>query len=325
MAIANADKIWMYRMMSLCRRFEEGAAEAYADGFIGGFMHLYIGQEAVATGAVTALNHDDFVIATYRDHAHALVRESSPRELMAELYGRSTGVCKGKGGSMHFYDAERYFLGGYAIVGGNLPIAVGLGLAIQLQGEDRVVMAFMGDGATNQGVFHESLNMAKLWDLPIVFVVENNFYGIATDVRVSSSHNEIHKKAQGYGIPGHVVNGMDVMTVREKCEDLVRTVRRGSGPVLLECRCYRYQGHSMTDPGKYRSQAEADLWKKRDPIPRLAKALVADGVLDEARVQEIHAEVNDIVEDAMRFAEASPEPSPEALYQDLWLEGPPHA
>ena len=154
MPIPNADKIWMYRMMSLCRRFEEGAAEAYAEGFIGGFMHLYIGQEAVATGAITSLNHDDFAIATYRDHAHALVRESSPRELMAELYGRSTGVCKGKGGSMHFYDAERYFLGGYAIVGGNLPIAVGLGLAVQLQGEDRVVMAFMGDGATNQGARH---------------------------------------------------------------------------------------------------------------------------------------------------------------------------
>ena len=324
MAIANADKIWMYRMMSLCRRFEEGAAEAYAEGFIGGFMHLYIGQEAVATGAITSLNHDDFAIATYRDHAHALVRESSPRELMAELYGRSTGVCKGKGGSMHFYDAERYFLGGYAIVGGNLPIAAGLGLAVQLQGEDRVVMAFMGDGATNQGVFHESLNMAKLWDLPVVFVCENNFYGIATDVRTSSSYNEIHKKAQGYGIPGYVVNGMDVLAVREKCEDLVRTVRQGSGPVLLECRCYRYQGHSMTDPGKYRSQAEADLWKKRDPIPRLAKALVADGVLDDARVEEIHAEVNAIVEDAMQFAAASPEPSPEALYEDLYVEGPAH-
>ena len=170
MAIPVADKIQMYRMMSLIRRFEEGAAEAYAEGFIGGFMHLYIGREAVATGAISALNHDDFVIGTYRDHAHALVRESSPRELMAELYGRSTGVCKGKGGSMHFYDQARYFLGGYAIVGGNLPIAVSAALAVQLQDEDRVVMAFLGDGASNQGVFHESLNMAKLWDLPVIFV-----------------------------------------------------------------------------------------------------------------------------------------------------------
>jgi pyruvate dehydrogenase E1 component alpha subunit len=307
-------------MMSLIRRFEEGAAEAYADGFIGGFMHLYIGQEAVATGAISALNHDDYVIATYRDHAHALARESSPRALMAELYGRETGICRGKGGSMHFYDPENYFLGGYAIVGGHLPIAAGLGLSIHLQGEDRVVMAFFGDGASNQGVFHESLNMAKLWDLPIIFVCENNFYGIATDVRVSSSYNEIHKKAQGYGIPGHVVNGMDVLAVREICEDLVRNVRQGSGPVLLEARCYRYQGHSMTDPGKYRSQAEADLWKKRDPIPRLAKSLVDRSIVDDGRIQEIHAEVNGIVEDAMQFAEASPEPSPEALYEDLFVE-----
>ncbi len=314
----------MYRMMNLIRRFEEGAAEAYAEGFIGGFMHLYIGQEAVATGAITALNHDDFVIATYRDHAHALVRESSPRALMAELYGRATGVCKGKGGSMHFYDPENYFLGGYAIVGGNLPIGVGVALATQLQNEDRVVMSFFGDGASNQGVFHESLNMAKLWDLPVIFVCENNFYGIATDVRTSSSYNEIHRKAAGYGIPGHVVNGMDVVAVREVCEDLVKQVRQGTGPVLLEARCYRYQGHSMTDPGKYRSQAEADLWRKRDPIPRLARSLVAEGVLDEARVQEIHAEVNVIVEDAMQFAEQSPEPGPEALYADLFVEGPVH-
>ena len=324
MPIPAADRTQMYRMMTLIRRFEEGAAEAYAEGFIGGFMHLYIGQEAVATGAITALNHDDFAIATYRDHAHALVRESSPRALMAELYGRSTGVCKGKGGSMHFYDAENYFLGGYAIVGGNLPIGVGVALATQLQNEDRVVMAFFGDGASNQGVFHESLNLAKLWDLPVIFVCENNFYGIATDVRTSSSYNEIHRKAAGYGIPGHVVNGMDVIAVREICEDLVKQVRQGTGPVLLEARCYRYQGHSMTDPGKYRSQAEADLWRKRDPIPRLARSLIEQGVLDEARIQEIQAEVNRIVEDAMQFAEQSPEPGPEALYEDVYVEGPAH-
>ena len=321
MPVPIADQIQMYRMMSLIRRFEEGAAEAYADNYIGGFMHLYIGQEAVATGCITALNHDDFVIATYRDHAHALVRESSPRELMAELYGRQTGVCKGKGGSMHFFDAANYFLGGYAIVGGNLPIGVGVALAVQMQEEDRVVMAFFGDGASNQGVFHEALNMAKLWNLPVIFVCENNFYGIATDVRVSSSYNEIHKKAQGYGIPGHVVNGMDVMEVRELCEDLVRNVRRGAGPVLLEARCYRYQGHSMTDPGKYRSQAEADLWKKRDPIPRLAKDLIEKGALDEERIQAIQQEVNAIVEDAMQFAADSPEPAPHELYTDVFVEG----
>ena len=319
MPVPFADQLQLYRNMALIRRFEEGVAEAYAEGFIGGFTHLYIGQEAVATGAVSALNHDDYVIGTYRDHAHALVRETSPRALMAELYGRATGVCKGKGGSMHFCDPERYFMGGYAIVGGNLPLAVGLALSIQMRNEDRVVMAFLGDGASNQGVFHESLNMAKLWELPVIFLVENNFYGIATDVRISSAFNEIHRKAQGYGMPGHVVNGMDVIAVREECEEVVKYVRHGSGPVLIEARCYRYQGHSMTDPGRYRSQAEADLWRKRDPIPRLAKQLVQQG-LDASRLDAIQREVNEVVQDAMRFAESSPEPPHEALYEDLYVE-----
>ncbi|MCZ6713319.1 MAG: pyruvate dehydrogenase (acetyl-transferring) E1 component subunit alpha [Deltaproteobacteria bacterium] len=319
MPVPLADQLQLYRNMALIRRFEEGVAEAYAEGFIGGFTHLYIGQEAVATGAISAINHDDYVIGTYRDHAHALVREISPRALMAELYGRVTGVCKGKGGSMHFCDPERYFMGGYAIVGGNLPLAVGLALSVQMRNEDRVVMAFLGDGASNQGVFHESLNMAKLWELPVIFLVENNFYGIATDVRISSAFNEIHRKAQGYGMPGHVVNGMDVIAVREECEEVVKYVRHGSGPVLIEARCYRYQGHSMTDPGRYRSQAEADLWRKRDPIPRLAKQLVQQG-LDASRLDAIQREVNEAVQDAMRFAESSPEPSPEALHEDLYVE-----
>ncbi|MCZ6823613.1 MAG: pyruvate dehydrogenase (acetyl-transferring) E1 component subunit alpha [Deltaproteobacteria bacterium] len=319
MPVPLADQLQLYRNMALIRRFEEGVAEAYAEGFIGGFTHLYIGQEAVATGAISAINHDDYVIGTYRDHAHALVREISPRALMAELYGRVTGVCKGKGGSMHFCDPERYFMGGYAIVGGNLPLAVGLALSVQMRNEDRVVMAFLGDGASNQGVFHESLNMAKLWELPVIFVVENNFYGIATDVRISSAFNEIHRKAQGYGMPGHVVNGMDVIAVREECEEVVKYVRHGSGPVLIEARCYRYQGHSMTDPGRYRSQAEADLWRKRDPIPRLAKQLVQQG-LDASRLDAIQREVNEAVQDAMRFAESSPEPPDEALYEDVYVE-----
>ena len=180
-------------------------------------------------------------------------------------------------------------------------------------------MACLGDGASNQGVFHEALNMAKLWELPVIFVVENNFYGIATDVRISSAFNEIHRKAQGYGMPGHVVNGMDVIAVREECEEVVKYVRHGSGPVLIEARCYRYQGHSMTDPGRYRSQAEADLWRKRDPIPRLAKQLVQQG-LDASRLDAIQREVNEAVQDAMRFAESSPEPPDEALYEDVYVE-----
>jgi pyruvate dehydrogenase E1 component alpha subunit len=324
MAIPNADMIQLYKSMILMRRFEEGAAEAYAEGHIGGFMHLYIGQEAVGAGAISALNHDDVVVASYRDHAHALARDCSPHALMAELYGRATGICKGKGGSMHFYDKERYFVGGYAIVGGQLPIAAGIALGMQMRAEDRVVMTFFGDGASNQGVFHEALNMAKLWDLPVIFVCENNFYGIATDVRISSAYNEIHRKAQGYGIPGHVVNGMDVLAVREKCDEIVRNVRQGAGPVLLEARCYRYQGHSMTDPGKYRSQAEADLWKKRDPIPRLARQLAEAGLADERTLGDWQAEANRIVEDAMRYAEESPEPTAAALYEDVYVEEAAH-
>ncbi len=319
MAIPLADQLKMYKNMLLIRRFEEGVAEAYADGLIGGFTHLYIGQEAVAGGAIASLNHDDYAIGTYRVHAHALCRGTSPRRLMAELYGRTDGICKGKGGSMHFFDNEHYFMGGYGIVGGHLPIAAGLGLGIHMRSEDRVVMAFLGDGASNQGVFHESMNFAKLWDLPIIFVVENNFYGIATDVRVSSAFNEIHRKAQGYGMPGHVVNGMDVIAVREACDEVVSYVRQGSGPVLLEARCYRYQGHSMTDPARYRSQAEADLWRKRDPIPRLAKQLLAQDV-EQERLDGFQTEVNEIVADSMQFAEASPRPGPEALYEDLYAE-----
>ena len=322
MTIPHADQIRLYRDMALARRFEEGVAEAYADSFIGGFTHLYTGQEAVAAGSISALNHDDYVNATYRDHAHALARGADPGRLMAELYGRTTGVCKGKGGSMHFYDAENYFLGGYGIVGGNLPLAAGLGLSVQMKDEDRVVMSFFGDGASNNGVFHESLNMAKLWNLPVIFLCENNFYGLATDVRISSSFNEIYKKAQGYGMPGHVVNGMDVLEVRELCDEVVRHVRQGAGPVLIEARCYRFGGHSMTDPARYRPRAEEELWRKRDPLPRLARHLLKRQICDQARLDALQAEVIETVEAAMRFAEESPVPAPEALYEDLYVEEP---
>ena len=318
MSIPASEKIQMYRMMMLIRRFEEGVAEAYAEGFIGGFTHLYIGQEAVATGAIGALNHDDYAIDTYRDHAHALCRETPSRALMAELYGRQTGICKGKGGSMHFFDAERYFLGGYGIVGGNLPIATGVALSIQMRDEDRCIMCFFGDGATNQGVWHEAVNLAKLWHLPIIFICENNFYGIGTDVRTSSAHTEIYRRAAGYGIPGYQVNGMDVLAVRELCDEVVKRVREGAGPALIEARCYRYQGHSMTDPSRYRSRAEEELWRKGDPIPRLTKHLLGEGIVEQERLDAIAVEVDETVRDAMEFAERSPAPSPEALYEDLF-------
>jgi pyruvate dehydrogenase E1 component alpha subunit len=322
------DQIKLYKMMVLIRRIEERVAESYGEGKIGGFTHLYIGQEAVATGAISALNHDDYVISTYRDHGHFLARGGSPRKFMAELFGRATGICKGKGGSMHLADAENHFYGGTGIVGGSIPIAAGLGLASSYRGDDRIVMAFFGDGATNQGVWHEGLNFAQLWKLPVIFVCENNLYGIGTGVSAASSLTEVHKKASGYGMPGYLVNGMDVLEVRRICEEVLKLVRGGAGPVLIEARTYRYQGHSMTDPGRYRSRAEEELWRKRDPIPRLAKHLLAERICDEKKLREIETEIEDVCEDAVQFALESPEPEPQALYEDMFKEsfpGDPHA
>jgi pyruvate dehydrogenase E1 component alpha subunit len=318
----------MYRQMLLIRLLEERVAESYGDGKIGGFTHLYIGQEAVAVGAISTLNRDDYVIDTYRDHGHFLARGGDPNKLMAELFGRETGSCRGKGGSMHLADVEHYFYGGTAIVGGSMPIAAGLALASSYRGEDRVVMSFFGDGATNQGVWHEALNFAKLWNLPVIFVCENNFYGIGTGVRLSSALTEVHKKAAGYGMPGYKVNGMDVLEVRRVCEEVVRLVRGGGGPALIEARCYRYQGHSMTDPGRYRARAEEELWRKRDPIPRLAKYLEAEGVASAERLKEIEREVERVCEEAVQFADRSAEPPLSSLTEDLFAErypSDPHA
>ena len=326
--IPAADQIKLYRQMLLIRRMEERVAEMYGEQKIGGFTHLYIGQEAVAVGGISSLNHDDYVIDTYRDHGHYLARGGDPKAFMAELFGKATGCCKGKGGSMHLADVEHYFFGGTGIVGGSIPIAAGLGLACAYRGDDRIVMAFFGDGATNQGVWHEGLNFAKVWNLPVIFVCENNFYGIGTDVRLSSSLSEVHKKASGYGMPGYKVNGMDVLEVRRVCDEVVRLVRGGSGPALIEAVCYRYQGHSMTDPGRYRARAEEELWRKRDPIPRLAKALLAEGLATEERLAELDREIERSVEEAVAFAEASPDPDPSTLYDHVFAErypSDPHA
>ncbi len=326
--ISPTDQIKMYRQMLLIRRIEERIAECYGEGKIGGFTHLYIGQEAVAVGAINALNQDDNVIDTYRDHGHFLVRGGDPKALMAELFGRVTGCCKGKGGSMHLADAEHYFFGGTGIVGASIPIAVGLGLASAYREDDHITMAFFGDGATNQGVWHEGLNFATIWNLPVIFVCENNFYGIGTDVRLSSAFTEVHKKAAGYGIPGYLIDGMDVMEVRQRCEEVVRLVRGGAGPALIEARCYRYQGHSMTDPGRYRARAEEELWRKRDPIPRLARQMLDAEVVTQERLDEMEREIEAQVEEAVRFADESPEPGPEMLYEHMFRErypSDPHA
>jgi pyruvate dehydrogenase E1 component alpha subunit len=326
--IPPTDKIKLYRQMLLIRRLEERVAESYGEGKIGGFTHLYIGQEAVAVGGISALNPDDYVISTYRDHGHFLARGGDPMKFMAELFGRRTGICHGKGGSMHMADQEHYFYGGTGIVGGSIPIAAGLGLACHYRDDDRIAMCFFGDGATNQGVWHEGLNFAKLWNLPVIFVCENNFYGIGTDVRLSSSLSDIHKKASGYGMPGYKVNGMDVLEVRRVCDDVVKLVRGGAGPALIEAVCYRYQGHSMTDPGRYRARAEEELWRKRDPIPRLARHLLDEGALTQERLDEMDRQAEDLCEEAVRFADESPEPAASELYDHVFAQrhpSDPHA
>ncbi len=326
--LTDTAKNRLYWQMLLIRRIEERVAEMYGEQQIGGFTHLYIGQEAVAVGAISALNHDDYVISTYRDHGHFLARGGDPNRFMAELFGRDTGICRGKGGSMHLADVDRYFYGGTGIVGGSMPIAVGLALACSYREDDRLALCFFGDGATNQGVWHEALNFAKLWNLPVIFVCENNFYGIGTDVRFSSALSEVYKKASGYGMPGYRINGMDVLEVRQLCDEVVKHVRAGNGPALIEARCYRYQGHSMTDPGRYRARAEEDLWRKRDPIPRLAKLLIDERIATEERLAEIDAEIEEICETAAEFAASSPEPPASALYDYVFAErypSDPHA
>ena len=238
----------IYRDMVLIREFEERTAEMYSRGKITGFCHLYIGEEAVAVGAISALHPDDYVISSYRDHGHCLMKGTNAKGVMAELFGRATGICKGKGGSMHLFDPEKNFLGGYAIVAGGLPITLGVGYAIKYRKEDKVVASFFGDGATNAGAFYESLNMAKLWSLPIVFICENNFFGISTAVSWSSATTDIFKKAEAHGIPAEKINGMDVMAVWEAARRATKQAREGKGPYFIEALTYRFRGHSMSDP-----------------------------------------------------------------------------
>ncbi len=328
MDTANDAKRQLLQGMMLIRQTEETIADLYKEQEMRTPTHFSIGQEAVAVGAISALNHDDYVISTYRDHGHFLARGGDPNRFMAELFGRETGICGGKGGSMHLADVDRYFYGGTGIVGGSMPIAVGLALSCSYREDDRLAMCFFGDGATNQGVWHEALNFAKLWNLPVIFVCENNFYGIGTDVRFSSALSEVYKKASGYGMPGYRVNGMDVLEVRQLCDEVVKHVRAGNGPALIEARCYRYQGHSMTDPGRYRARAEEELWRKRDPIPRLATQLVAESIASEDRLAEIDAEVEEICEAAVEFAASSAEPPESALYEHVFnarYPSDPHA
>lgn len=308
--------------MLLQRRFEERAAEMYAVGRIGGFCHLYIGQEAVSTGIITQLRPDDYIITTYRDHGQALVRGLTPRSLMAELFGRQDGCVKGKGGSMHMFDKQLGFLGGHGIVGGHVPIAAGVGFAIKYRGGDQVIVCFMGESVVNTGAFHEALNMASLWKLPCVFIIENNRYGMGTALERASSIHDIHRRGDSYNMPHDHVDGMDVHEVRQKASEAIERARKESMPTLLEVRTYRYMGHSMSDAvsGTYRSKEELDEYRKRDPIMLHRKRMEDAGEITEAEVEAMDEEIKKVVQDSIDFAEASPELPLEALMEDVLVE-----
>ena len=308
----------LLHQMLLIRRFEEKSAEAYSTGKIGGFCHLYIGQEAVAVGAMSAIRTDDYVLTSYREHAHALAKGMSAESVMAELFGKATGCSHGKGGSMHMFDRNVNFLGGHAIVGGQIPLATGTAFAAKYKGTDRVSLCFFGEAAVNQGAFHESLNMAQLWKLPCIYICENNQYGMGTSLARAMSLQNIAQKACAYEMAAEFVDGMDVLAVREATLRAVERARKDYSPTLLEVRTYRFMGHSMSDPGNYRTRAEIEKYQERDPIKLYTASLKEEGIIDDKSLEQIEKQVREEIERAVRFADESPEPSPEELYTDIY-------
>jgi pyruvate dehydrogenase E1 component alpha subunit len=318
MELSSERLITMYRQMVLIRKFEDRAAGFYREGKIGGFLHLYIGEEAVGVGAIAALEPQDYIVTHYRDHGHAIARGLEPQRLMAELLGRSTGVSAGKGGSMHLADVAKGFWGGYGIVGGHIALATGLALAAQYRADNRAVMCIYGDGSTNIGYFHEALNMASLWKLPILHLCENNLYGMGTAVERASAVTSMAEKACAYNMPAVRVDGMDVRKMYEATVRGLAHVRSGQGPYFIEAMCYRFPGHSMGDPERYRTKEEVERQRARDPILMFGKQLEDEGVLDEGRLEQIDAEVAEEVESIASFADSSPVPPPEALYENVY-------
>lgn len=318
--ITTQELVDLYRMMFLIRHFEERAAEMYTRGKITGFSHLYIGEEAVAVGAISALHERDYVISSYRDHGHCLARGADPKLVMAELFGRSTGISRGKGGSMHLFDSQLRFLGGYAIVAGGLPITVGVGMALNYKEEDSVVATFFGDGATNAGAFHESLNVASAWKLPIIFICENNFFAIGTALDRVAPSKELYKRVKAYNMPSVRVDGMDVLAVREAAAAAIERARDGDGPSFIEAVTYRYRGHSMSDPDDYRTKREEKIWKERDPIIRLAKQMRDRAVISPDDLKELQESIHEQVDAAVTFADNSSWPEQEELMKDIYVD-----
>jgi pyruvate dehydrogenase E1 component alpha subunit len=316
------DALAQYRAMLLIRRFEERCAQLYVEGKIGGFLHLYIGQEAVAVGAMSLLRPDDYFITSYRDHGYALARGTDPRPLLAELCGKIGGISRGKGGSMHFYDVPSGNFGGDGIVGGHLPVAAGMGYAIRLRKTDQVALCFFGDGAVNEGAFHEALNVSALWGLPVVFIIENNRYGMGTSLDRASSVKDLYQRGSAYGITRRDVNGMDLLAVREAVGEAIERARKEKRPTLLEVETYRYRGHSMSDPGKYRTKEEVEQMMQYDPVLLFAKVLQERYKVPAAELEALDKDAQAQVAEAVQYAEESPWPSPETLYEDVYVRSP---
>jgi pyruvate dehydrogenase E1 component alpha subunit len=305
--------------MTLIRRFEERAGEMYARAKIGGFLHLSIGEEATIVGSTRALRETDYLVSTYRSHGYALARGTEPKRVMAELFGREDGCCGGHGGSMHMFDIERRFMGGYGIVGGNLPIATGIALSSDYTETDDVTLCTFGDGASNQGTFGETLNLAALWRLPVVFVVINNQFGMGTSLARHSAVTDLQRKGESLGVPGTRCDGMDVLDTHGVVAQAVERVREDRRPLLIEAVTYRFRGHSMADPEEYRTKEEVALWRERDPIPAFGALLEGEGILDAQAREEIDRAAIARVDAAVEFAEASPFPTSESLYEDVYV------
>jgi pyruvate dehydrogenase E1 component alpha subunit len=309
-----------YEDMYLMRRFEEKAGQLYGMQKIKGFCHLYIGQEAVVAGAMTVLRPEDNMITAYRDHAHALGKGISAREVMAELYGKVTGCSKGKGGSMHMFSKPHRFFGGHGIVGGQIPLGAGIAFADLYNNTGNITVCYMGDGAVRQGAFHEAFNMAMLWKLPVVFVVENNAYAMGTSVQRTSNVHDLYKLGLAYDMPSYPVDGMSVEAVHESMLMACDHARSGKGPVFLEMNTYRYKGHSMSDPAKYRTKEEVESYKARDPVEEVRNSLLQNGYATEEEIEKVNININEVVEDSVRFAEESPYPDPSELFKDVYTQ-----
>ena len=316
--LLKKDYIKMYKVMLTIRRFEERAAQLYGKGLIGGFCHLYIGQEAVVVGILMTIDSKDTVVTTYRDHGHMIARGLDPKKIMSELTGRVDGYSKGKGGSMHMFSKSNSFYGGHGIVGAQAPVGTGIAFSHKYKKENQICRTYIGDGAMNNGQVFESFNMASIWKLPVLYIIENNQYGMGTSISKVAAGSDLFKRGEPFGIPGEKVDGMDILKVIKAADKAAKYVRSGKGPYIIEMQTYRYKGHSMSDPGQYRSKKELENYKSKDPIEKLKKLIIKKKILKLNKINEIDSEIFNIIKNAAEFAEKSPKPSLEDLYEDVY-------